>query len=221
MYTICLTFLLFFIYSILGWIIESTKCSIDCRKLIDRGFFIGPYCPIYGVAAIFMILILDKYQNDLITLFVLAMVVASVVEYVIGYLMEKLFKARWWDYSERPFNINGRVYLGNALCFGFLGIILIHFINPIITKSLLMISTNIIYIITIICMNILTIDLIVSVIITYKLKKTADMLNRDCSNEFNIKIKDILSKKSFLFKRINLAFPNFNFLPNRFKISKK
>ena len=130
MYIFLLYFALFLIYSFLGWVIEVASCSKIQKKFVDRGFLIGPYCPIYGTAALIIILLLKKYENDLAVLFVMSIVVCSVIEYVTSYIMEKLFKTRWWNYSDKPFNINGRICLSNSFLFGFLGVLLVYFINP-------------------------------------------------------------------------------------------
>ena len=106
-------FLWLMIYSIIGWIYESTLCSITNKKLINRGFLNGPYCPIYGSGAILVILILGRIKNPVLLFFLGALVTCS-LEYLTSYVMEKLFHARWWDYSQRKFNINGRVCLIGA-----------------------------------------------------------------------------------------------------------
>ena len=106
-------FLLFIIYSFLGWCIESIYCMIEQRKVVSRGFLIGPYCPIYGWGALIMIFTLQRYLNDPIVLFVMGALVASVIEYITSLVMEKIFHARWWDYSHMKFNVNGRICLTN------------------------------------------------------------------------------------------------------------
>lgn len=75
------------------------------KTLVNRGFLMGPYCPIYGCGCILIILLLKRYLNDFIALFIMSMVICSILEYLTSYIMEKLFKARWWDYSDRRFNI--------------------------------------------------------------------------------------------------------------------
>ena len=129
MLTIEKYYLWFMAYSILGWVYESTICSIGEKKFINRGFLNGPYCPIYGAGAILDILILGKISDPFL-LFFLGMTVTSSLEYITSYLMEKLFHARWWDYSDRKFNINGRVCLLGAIVFGTFSVLLIKFIHP-------------------------------------------------------------------------------------------
>ena len=112
------------------------------KKFVNRGFMLGPYCPIYGYSSIIMILYLNHYKDNPLTVFLLAVVVCSFIEYMVSYVMEKIFKARWWDYSNRKFNINGRVCLNNAFFFGVLGTFLVYYANPFFENILLKINTN-------------------------------------------------------------------------------
>lgn len=89
-------FILFLIYSFVGWAIEVVVTFNKDKKFVNRGFLLGPYCPIYGFSSIIMILYLSRYRNSFITVFLLAVVVCSIMEYLVSYLMEKLFKAKWW-----------------------------------------------------------------------------------------------------------------------------
>ena len=91
---ISLYFILFLIYSFLGWLMEVINSLIKEKKFVNRGFLLGPYCPIYGCSAIIMIFYLDKYKEDILTVFLLAVVVCSIVEYLVSLIMEKLFNAR-------------------------------------------------------------------------------------------------------------------------------
>ena len=134
MKTIETWFLWLMIYSIIGWIYESTICSIGHRKLINRGFLNGPYCPIYGTGAVLVLLVLGRIKNPVLLFFAGAVVTCS-LEYLTSWLMEKLFHARWWDYSKRKFNIGGRVCLIGAVVFGAFSVVLILFLHPLV-KSL-------------------------------------------------------------------------------------
>ena len=127
-------FILFFIYSVLGYIVESISVSMIEGKVVwSRGFLIGPYIPIFGTGSILMVLILKKYYDDIFALFIMSMIVCLTLEYLTSYIMEKLFKARWWDYSDRRFNINGRICLETMVPFGLLGCLLMYVINPFIS----------------------------------------------------------------------------------------
>ena len=129
MKTIETWFLWLMIYSVIGWVYESTICSIGQRKLINRGFLNGPYCPIYGTGAVLVLLVLGRIQNPVLLFFAGAVLTCS-VEYLTSWLMEKLFHARWWDYSKRKFNIGGRVCLIGAIVFGAFSVVLILVLHP-------------------------------------------------------------------------------------------
>ena len=203
-----LYFILFLIYSFIGWLIEVVNSLITEKKFVNRGFMLGPYCPIYGYSAIIMILYLEQYKDNILTVFLLAVVVCSIVEYLVSYIMEKLFNARWWDYSTRKFNINGRVCLMNAFLFGLLGVVLVYFINPLLTGLLSKINSTILIIISLVWLIIFIGDFIISMNVTYNIKNTINKLKKDNTEEFNNKINEVLEKK-ILNRRIFKAFPKY------------
>ena len=123
-------FVWFIAYSVVGWLYESALCSISGRKLVNRGFLNGPVCPIYGFGACLAIAALYGRISNVFLLFIAAAVLTCALEYLTSWLMEKLFQARWWDYSDRRFNLNGRVSLAGALVFGALSVLLIKLIHP-------------------------------------------------------------------------------------------
>ncbi|MEG0894440.1 MAG: hypothetical protein RSE93_01895 [Oscillospiraceae bacterium] len=139
--TLEIWFIWVMIYSIVGWIYESILCSVSNKKLINRGFLNGPYCPIYGNGALIVILLLGKVTNPIL-LFILGAVLTCALEYATSYLMEKLFNARWWDYSSRKFNINGRICLIGAIVFGIFSVVLILILHPIVQNFTNSLSDN-------------------------------------------------------------------------------
>lgn len=201
-------FFIFILYSFLGWCIEMICCYSYTKKLVNRGFLIGPYCPIYGTAALLMILLLNRYQDDLFVLFIMAAFISSVLEYITSYLMEKLFKARWWDYSTRSFNVNGRICLLNSILFGILGIILIDFVYPFIQTMISKIPTNYFHMITICLLIIFLVDFIVSFKIIINLKHSLQSLKKDSTGEISKKVREKISESSKLVHRVLEAFPN-------------
>lgn len=137
LYELAYAFLLFFIYAIFGYICEVVYCFIYNKgKIQDRGFLYGPYVPLYGFGALIIIFVLKRYEYDPIVLFVMAMILMSLLEYITSYLMEKIFENKWWDYSSTRFNINGRICLFNAILFGMLGVFMTYYINPTVTRYL-------------------------------------------------------------------------------------
>ena len=90
---------------------ESTLCSITQRKPVNRGFLNGPICPVYGFGALIIVFTLENVKGNLLALFLASAVLTCTLEYITSYLLEKLFKTQWWDYSKRRFNLNGRICL--------------------------------------------------------------------------------------------------------------
>ena len=202
-------FLLFIIYAIIGWCMEVICKLIQYKKFVDRGFLIGPYCPIYGVGALLITLFLNKYTQDPVVLFVMAVVVCGVLEYLTSYFMEKIYHARWWDYSSKKVNINGRICLSNLIAFGILGMFIMYISNPFLMgqlKKLTPLSLNIIFWIILV---IFLADNIVSGIINNSIKTTTKQLGEKMDNteEITKKVKEILQKKSALHRRLINAYP--------------
>jgi uncharacterized membrane protein len=118
-----------FIYSLFGWCYETIVCSIQAGKLVKRGFLFGPYLPIYGFGALFIVLFLHKCMNKA-NLFLLSMLVTTALEYATSWVLEILFNRRWWDYTNYSVQLNGRICLLASLLFGTLGVLLIKHIHP-------------------------------------------------------------------------------------------
>ena len=211
LHTIEIYFLLFLTYAFLGWCMEVTCKLIQFKRFINRGFLVGPYCPIYGWGALAITLLLQRYTNDIIVLFVMAVIVCSFIEYFTSYFMEKKYHARWWDYSNKKFNINGRICLDTMIPFGILGLFIMYpfFID---------IYTNIpdiwLHIIAGILFTLYIIDNIVSSRIISSIhveeEKIADN-TEEITNEIATKIKQLLKQKSWLHRRLVNAYPNFRF----------
>lgn len=207
-------FLLFFIYSVLGWIIESSLVSFYEKKFVNRGFLIGPYCPIYGYGSLAMILYLDQYKDNAITVFLLGVVICTILEYFTSYIMEVLFKTRWWDYSDKKFNLNGRVCGKNAILFGIGGIFIIYVAQPFLTKILSFIPDIVLFPISIVLFIIFLTDTIFSLNIMKRFKKTITSidLKKDSTQEFSKMVRDAISNNHRIFqKRLMTAFPNLDF----------
>ena len=205
-YSIGMLFLLFIIYSFLGWCMEMVVCYFATRKWVNRGFLIGPICPIYGWGCLLIILLLKRYLDDPLVLFVMSMVLCSLLEYYTSYLMEKLFKARWWDYSHKKYNINGRICLDNILAFGILGLLMMYFINPFVVKMLGFVSTKVLNIVAIVIFVIFLVDNIVSLKVISGFKKVAKSIHKDSTEEITKKVREILSSQGKLYRRLVSAF---------------
>ncbi len=201
-------FLLFICYSFLGWLMEVIVSYMGNKKFVNRGFLIGPYCPIYGVGGLAATLTLTSHKDSIIILFVMSMFLFAILEYFTSYLMEKLFKARWWDYSNYKFNINGRICLETLVPFGLLGCLTIYGINPCLKFLFDLANDKVLNIIAIVLAIIFTIDLILSLRIISSFKDTAiSFLKKDNTEEITKKVKEALLIKSVWTRRLMKAFP--------------
>ena len=131
--------LYFFIYSFLGWIMETIFSYIVLGYFDDRGFFIGPICPIYGFGML-ILLSLSYYKENPIKLFIISTAVCTFFEYLTGYALEAVFQLKWWDYSNNLLNINGRICLPYALGWGFISLIFIMYVHPFIVNIIKFLS---------------------------------------------------------------------------------
>lgn len=214
-------FLLFMIYSFLGWCLEVTCKLIEYKKFTNRGFMIGPYCPIYGWGAVAITFLLYRYSYDPLVLFVMTTVTCCVLEYLTSYFMEKLFKARWWDYSRRKFNINGRVCLGTSVPFGIFGLVLTYIVNPFFIGLLNKLSLDTLNIVSIVLASIYSIDFVMSSIVIFSFRKTSENVNKEGSSDnteqITEKVKAILISKSWMHRRLIKAYPGLVAIKSKIK----
>lgn len=214
MHTVLIYFLLFISYSIMGWIIEVLGKLIQEKRIINRGFLIGPYCPIYGCGGLLITLLLTKYQEDPLVLLVLSMIICSVLEYYTSWAMEKLFNARWWDYSTKPLNINGRICLDTLAIFGILGMFMIYAINPFLFKVFGMMSDKLITGLSIFILVIFILDIVLSTNILCLISSDIKKFDKDNTEEITTKIKNTIISHGALYKRVILAFPAVKYIRN-------
>lgn len=202
----CKYFLLFMIYSFFGWVMEMIVCSIYDKKVVNRGFLIGPYCPIYGCGCILIISLLFKYRSDPITLVIMAILICGLLEYFTSYIMEKLLKARWWDYSNKRFNINGRICLETLVAFGALALLLTYIINPFFVGIIDGFSNVLLIVLAMILLVIFIVDMSISLKVISGFKKVARSVNKDNTEEITKKVKELLLERNWLYKRLVGAF---------------
>lgn len=204
-YSYCI---LFFIYSFLGWVMEVTLTLITDKKFVNRGFLLGPCCPIYGCGCILLYLLLHNYTNNILVLFILTMFTCSLLEYITSFLMEKIFKLRWWDYSQMKFNINGRICLETMTPFSILGVLAIKFATPFFITNINKLSEKTILIISIILITLFIIDVIISLTIVFKLKFVSKNIKKDSTLDIKNAIKKFIKNDIYVYERIIESFPN-------------
>jgi uncharacterized membrane protein len=127
---------LFFIYAFLGWCTEVVYAGVNQGVFVNRGFLNGPLCPIYGFGVLTVLLILEPLRANLLLLYAGSVVLTSLLELITGFLMEKLFRQRWWDYTDEPFNIGGYVCLKFSLLWGLACVLVVDVIHPLIMHML-------------------------------------------------------------------------------------
>ena len=202
-------FLYFIIYSFIGWLMEVVLKSKDEHKFVNRGFLIGPICPIYGFGVLLIILLVGNSKSDLLAVFLKSILVCSVLEYFTSYFMEKLFHARWWDYSKNKYNINGRICLEPMLPFGILSTIVIYVVHPLVIKFVSLFSNPLLIILTILFGILFIVDNIVSFNVMFNIKKEFHKIKKDNTDYIKGKVSKWLEENTYLYKRIRYAFPNF------------
>ena len=220
--------LLFTIYAVIGWLMEVSLSFIQHHKFVNRGFLIGPYCPIYGFGGVAITLLLSNFMKiidnvSIVDSFwistIVIMFICGTLEYLTSFVMEKLFHARWWDYHRFKFNINGRVCLETLLPFTIIGQIILRYANPVFFGVIGDIQQPWLHIIAIIILVIFTVDISVSYKIIHSFKKISNEA-KDNTEEITKKVKEIISK-TWRGRRLVSAFPNVNIDIIRERIRKK
>lgn len=221
MHNILFYFLLFIIYAFIGWCLEVIYCYYHTGKIINRGFLIGPYCPIYGVGCVLIIILLKRYSSDVLALFIMSIVICSVLEYLTSYILEKLFKTRWWNYSNRKFNINGRICLETMIPFGVGGVIIMKVVNPFIVGLLNKLNDNMLFIVGGVILILFLIDNIISFSVVSKIKVSASKLKSDSTEEITEIVKKKLIEHSMFARRLIKSFPNIKILKRNYRKGRK
>ncbi len=219
--------LLFTIYSVIGWIMEVVLGIVQRKRIINRGFLIGPYCPIYGFGGVTITILLKNFINtsytspidDIWISTIIIMCICGMLEYATSYLMEKLFHARWWDYHRFKFNINGRICLETLLPFSILGQIILRCTSPAFLRIINSIRDSDLHIISAIIMVTIIIDMYISYNIIHSFKNLSNEV-KDDTEEITAKVKAII-EKTWRGRRLVSAFPNVNIDVIRIRVRKR
>ena len=205
---------LFFIYSFLGWVTEVFLKYLQYHRFINRGFLIGPYCPIYGAGAVLITVgqgMLSTFERSWAMSFLIAFVLCGLLEYATSYILEKYFHARWWDYTQKPMNLHGRVWIGNLILFGLGGVVIAEVLNP---RFLAMTSRfePIFFTALLTAISILFLaDVLMSYFIMNLLKRGVEESRSDKSEEIAAEVRYLLENRSVFHKRIMDAYPELTF----------
>lgn len=167
----------------------------------------GPWCPIYGFGAVFISLLLSRHAEDPLAVFGLAILICGILEYSTSYMMEKIFHARWWDYSTKKFNLNGRVCADTLLPFGLLGLLLVYAITPVMFSCFDLLSETMIQIICLSLSLLFLVDIAISTTTLVKIRVHAGKLDGDSTEKITNEVRSVLAEKSALVRRMMRAFP--------------
>ncbi len=164
MYTFIEWVSFFYIYCFFGWCIESAIVSVSERRFVNRGFLHLPLLPLYGFGALSILLATCRFLDKPLLVYIVGMAAATVLEYFTGWLMETLFKTRYWDYSEEQWNLHGRICVKSSLFWGALSLLLSYGIHPLIAEPLQSLPR----LLLIICCSILTVAMVIDTVISGK-----------------------------------------------------
>lgn len=211
---------LFFIYSLMGWVTEVVLKYFQYKRFINRGFLIGPYCPIYGTGAVIVTLggnLLASVDRSWAMSFLIAFVLCGLLEYMTSYILEKHFHARWWDYSQKPMNLHGRVWIGNLILFGLGGMAIIKILNPrLLALPSLMDPLFFNSLLTAVSLLFVA-DAVMSAFIMSLLKRGVEESRSDKSEEIAAEVRFLLENRSVFHKRILDAYPELTFRTEKVK----
>lgn len=205
--------IVFFLFSFLGWCMEVLLVFIREHILVNRGFLIGPYCPIYGIGVVFIIVMI----KDVLTLpygifpvFLCGMIICGILEYFVSWFLEKRYHARWWDYSTKPCNINGRVWIGNLILFGIASVIITMVIYPFLITKIRMIPDHIRWIISIVIIVIMSTDTLLTRFAMAAIREQIEGCSLDDTEEISYYIHEYLHQMPYTIRHLDHAFPSFD-----------
>lgn len=154
---------IFIIYAFFGWCTEVSYAALDTGKFVNRGFLNGPYCPIYGCGIVIVVTILTPLKENLLLLFVGSVLLTTTLEFLTGYILEKAFHNKWWDYSDKPFNVKGYICLKFSILWGLACTFVMEILHPAIYKLITWIPFLPGVILLIILMGIFAVDCCITV----------------------------------------------------------
>ncbi len=199
--------LLFFACSFLGWCMEVCCKLIELRRFVNRGFLLGPLCPIYGTGSVMMAYFLPLWTERVESTFLLALVLCGTLEYITSWLMEKLFHARWWDYSQKRFNINGRVCLSNLLAFGVMGVLVVRLLKPAAFALFAKLPAGWLHGLSIALTVLFFADCVVSANVLTRIRGAAEKVRGDSTESITRAVREALLSQGYLLRRPLHAFP--------------
>lgn len=206
--------LLFFSYSFAGWCIEVILKFRQYHRFINRGFLAGPWLPIYGSGCAFITLAVDgisrlsSYESSYGSVFAVSFVLCGALEYGASWFMEKRFHSRWWDYSRKPMNLHGRIWIGNLMLFGLGGTFVYKFANPLLYRLFSASALNVREIVALALSAIFVSDYIVSHFVLKLVKNSVEHSEADNTEEIGREVRKMLRDRNLFARRFANAYPD-------------
>lgn len=215
---------LFLIYAFLGWCAEVAAHAVTMKKFVNRGFLNGPYCPIYGFGMVLVVVCLTPISDNLVLLFIGSVILTTFLEFITGFVLEKVFHTRWWDYTNQKLNIGGYICLKYSILWGIACVVIMKIVEPLIVDLINLIPQLFGQILILIFLAGMIADLI-TVIITLsgmskRMKQAAVIMERiqEHSDKIGVKITDgvleiqdkldkLPEKKNIIQKRLERSYP--------------
>lgn len=213
---ICQLVILFFIFSVAGWCMEVVLKYIQYHRFINRGFLVGPYCPIYGwgvVAVTVLVGGLFSREGTVSEIFWAGYAFCGILEYFTSWYMEKRFHARWWDYSNKPMNLHGRIWVGNLLLFGLGSVIIVLIIDPVFFRWADRLDPFWLHTSAIVILVLLLSDHAVTAFLMNVVRKEIDAQEGDNTEEITEQVRLLLRDRHLLIRRIEQAYPDLRTKP--------
>ena len=200
----------FFIFGFAGWCMEVALKYRQYHRFINRGFLTGPILPIYGFGVVLITIVvgnLASVESGIVMTFALSLVICGIVEYLTSFVLEKIFHARWWDYSQKPMNLHGRVWIGNLVLFGLAGVAIIHIVNPFLFDALDRLPLNVRKVTATVLLAIIAADYVISYFVLKLVKTGVDSSEADNTEEISKEVRQLLTNRSYFYKRFSDAYP--------------
>ncbi len=199
---------LFFVYSFIGWLAESTVAIVKNKKYSSRGVLNGPLCIIYGITAIMITVGFQDLASSWVFLFIGTTSISTVIEWITGRLLEKTKHRRWWDYSKKKWNLDGYICLQYSLLWGVLGVIGLKYINPLLLKLYTLFPHSILSIVLWVLVGLTVVDIIgfytIVVGVSKKLRQVEEIQSK--MGAITVKFGNYIA--NHINRRLERAYPN-------------
>ena len=187
---------IFFLYAFLGWCTEVSYAALRTGKFVNRGFLNRPVCPIYGCGVVVVLAGLEPLNGNFVLLFLGSVVLTSALEWATGFVLEKLFRQRWWDYSDKPFNLGGYICLEFSVMWGFACLFVVDILHPSIEFFIRLIPHTMGWVLLGLFSAAMAVDLAATVRTIAKINRQLDQIDqlarrlKTASNEFGENLAD-------------------------------